>query len=350
MDVLYQLSLSAARYAHIKFQVSEGFERTKRKNILPMYKEKKIGVVVPAYNEELLISQVITTMPDFVDRIIVVDDASTDQTYPFVQTFLDQGNDRLILIHHEKTQGVGGAIITGHCRALEEGMDVIAVMAGDAQMDPAELANILDPVVEDAADYSKGNRFINGEAWKHMPRVRYFANASLSMLNKIAIGYWHISDPQCGYTAISRRALNQLDLNLLGKGYHFENSVLLLLNVNNLRVMDVPIRAIYGMGEKSGINHFWALISFSSYLLRVFIWRLKEKYVIRDFHPLVFFYAFGMVFFTIGLALGVYLVAYRLFIGVVRETSALFATFLFTSGLQLLLFAMWFDKDYQRKS
>lgn len=313
-----------------------------------MYKGKKIGVVIPAFNEEKLISKVITTMPEFVDCMIVVDDASIDHTSRIVQEYQEQLGSRLILIRHTKNLGVGGAIISGHQRALEENLDAVAIMAGDAQMDPDELPILLDPVISGPANYSKGNRFVNREAWNRMPKVRYFANAILSLLNKIATGYWHISDPQCGYTVISRSTLQMLDLPSLSKGYHFENSILLQLNVINARVVDVPVRAIYGIGEKSGINHWWALVSFSIYLLRSFLWRLKEKYIIRDFHPLVFFYFFGFLFFSTGLALGLYLVSYRLFFGLVQATSALFATFLFTSGLQLLLFAMWFDKDYQR--
>lgn len=314
-----------------------------------MYRGKKIGVVIPAYNEEKLVGRVITTAPDFVDRLIVVDDASNDQTSEVVQSYQAQFGERLILIRLPQNMGVGGAVITGHRRALEEGMEVVAIMAGDAQMDPADLEIVLDPVVEGRADYAKGNRFINGEAWRHMPRVRFFANAALSMLNKIASGYWQIADPQCGYTAISASALRRLDLERISRGYHFENSVLLNLNVLNLRVVDVPIRAVYGIGEKSGINHLWALISFSFYLMKAFLWRLKEKYVIRDFHPLVFFYLFGLLFGPLGFFFGVYLVFYRLFAGPVQATSALFAVLLFISGLQFLLFAMWFDKDYQQR-
>lgn len=315
-----------------------------------MYQGKKIAVVVPAYNEEKLVARVIQTTPDFVDRIIVVDDASQDRTCHVVSELLPEYAGRLLLVQHTTNQGVGGAILSGHRKAIDEGMDVMAVMAGDAQMDPADLPAILDPVVENKADYSKGNRFINGQAWKHMPRVRYFANAGLSMLNKIAVGYWHISDPQCGYTAITRQALERIDFENLRRGYHFENSVLLALNIHQLRVVDVPIQAIYGIGEKSGINHLWALVSFSFYLLGSFLNRLKEKYIIRDFHPLVFFYAFGLLFLLIGLLLGSYLFIFRLFIGLVSATSALFATFLFTTGLQFLLFAMWFDKDYETTS
>jgi len=182
-----------------------------------------------------------------------------------------------------------------------------------------------------------------------MPRLRFYANAALSMLNKIASGYWQIADPQCGYTAISAEALRELGLDQISQGYHFENSMLLHLNVHGLRVVDVPIKAIYGIGEKSGINHLWALASFSLYLLRSFLWRLQVKYVIRDFHPLVFFYLFGLLFLPVGSLLGLYLVIYRIIAGPVQSTSAIFAALLFISGLQFLLFAMWFDKDYQTK-
>lgn len=314
-----------------------------------MHQGKRVGVVIPAYNEEKLIGRVITTMPDFVDMMIVVDDASRDATSSIVQSYQAQYGARLVLIRHPQNKGVGGAIITGHQRALAEGLDVVAVMAGDAQMDPTDLEPILMPVISGRADYSKGNRFINGDAWRHMPRLRFYANAGLSMLNKIASGYWHTADPQCGYTAISADVLRQLDLNQISQGYHFENSILMHLNVLNMRVVDVPIRAVYGIGEKSGINHLWALLSFSVYLMKAFLWRLREKYVLRDFHPLVFFYLFGLFFFPVGLLFGGYLVFYRLFVGVVQATSALLAMVMFMSGLQFLLFAMWFDKDYQTK-
>lgn len=313
-----------------------------------MYENQIIGVVVPAYNEEKLIGRTIDTIPDFVDRVIVVDDGSYDATVERIQERVAQQPERVILIQHEVNQGVGSTIITGHRRALEEGVDVVAVMAGDAQMDPRELPQVLDPVVEGQIDYAKGNRFASGEAWLRMPKARYFANAGLSMFMKIASGYWHVADPQCGYTAISRHALEMLNLDQIAKGYQFENSMLIHLNVHNLRVVDVPVMPVYGIGEQSGINHLWALAAFSVYLVSVFFWRLKEKYIIRDFHPLVFFYSFGLLFFLVGLLLGLYLVAYRLLQGPVQATSALFATSLFMSGLQFLMFAMWFDMDYNK--
>lgn len=314
-----------------------------------MYKGKRVGVVVPAYNEERLIARVIETLPSFVDCVVVIDDASQDRTSEIVNSYLPKLEGRLILIRHKQNQGVGGAIVTGHRRALAEGMEIIAIMAGDAQMDPAELGRVIEPVIEGRADYAKGNRFASGETWRVMPKIRFFANAALSMLNKIASGYWHVADPQCGYTAISRQALEILDLDRISKGYQFENSMLTNLNLYNLRVIDVPVRPLYGIGEKSGFGHWWALGAFSVYLLYTFVVRLWEKYVIRDFHPLVLFYFFGLLFLLCGLTLGSYLVIYRLFVGMVQATSALFAVFLFTSGLQFLLFAMWFDKDYQNR-
>ncbi|PKN83557.1 MAG: glycosyltransferase family 2 protein [Chloroflexi bacterium HGW-Chloroflexi-8] len=314
-----------------------------------MYKNKKIAAVIPAYNEEKLISRVITTMPDFVDKMYIVDDASKDSTIEIVNFFADQSPDRICLIHHEKNLGVGGAILSGHQKALSDGMDIMVVLAGDAQMDPNDLPTVIDPIADDVADYAKGNRFISGEAWLNMPRVRFYANAGLSFLNKFASGYWHISDPQCGYTAISSQIFKKMDMNRISRGYHFENSMLIDLNMINARVVDVPIKAVYGIGEKSGINHVFAVISFSAFLFKAFWWRLFQKYVIRDFHPLFFFYIFGILFFFSGAIFGLYIAGIRLTGHLITSTSALFAVFLFTTGLQMLLFAMWFDRDYLRR-
>lgn len=243
-----------------------------------MYKNKQIAAVVTAYNEEKMVGRVITTMPDIVDVIIVVDDASMDRTSEVVESYRGSMGDRLVLIRHVKNQGSGGSVLTGHRRALEMGMDVCVAMAGDAQMDPEDMPRVLDPVVENRADYVKGNRFYNGEAWKKMPKVRYFGNAGLSLLNKFASGYWRIGDPQCGYTSISRQTLETLDFEKICKRYHFENSMLMHLNILGARVMDVPVKAIYGVGEESGINHVWALFSFSWFMVSNFFWRIWEKY------------------------------------------------------------------------
>ncbi len=315
-----------------------------------MYQHATVGVVVPAHNEELLIGRVIETMPDFVDKIIVVDDASQDRTLQVAKAFQAQLGERLEVLHLSVNQGVGGAVLHGYRRALELGLDVTAVMAGDAQMAPEELAQVITPVISGKAAYTKGNRLFTGEAWTKMPRYRYFGNNILSMMTKIASGYWHIADSQGGYTAISRRALETLNLQNVSRGYEFENSMLIHLNVFNFPVCNVPVSPIYDIGETSGIRLWKVIPSMSWYLARGFFWRLREKYVIRDFHPLLLFYFFGLFLCASGFPLGLYLVIYRLFIGIASATSAILAAMMMLSGMQFLLFAMWFDMEYTRET
>jgi glycosyltransferase involved in cell wall biosynthesis len=312
-----------------------------------MYKNKTIGVVVPAYNEENLISRVIDTMPDFVDRIIIVDDASTDST-PSVLEDEKKRHPQIEVITHGKNRGVGGAIVTGYKRARELGLDVTAVMAGDAQMDPGDLPAIVEPVAAGEVDYSKGNRLFRGESWDMIPHYRYLGNASLSFLTKIASGYWHVADSQCGYTAISLNALKALDLDAIYERYGMPNDILIKLNIENCRVIDVTIKPVYNVGEKSGIRLRKVIPVISSLLLRGFFQRLFIKYVIKDFHPLVLFYSLSFV--TIPLSL---LFLSRTFFiyytkGFVPPTSHLLFWFMFISGLQTLLFAMWFDMQYNK--
>ena len=178
-------------------------------------------------------------------------------------------------------------------------------MAGDNQMDPAELEAIVGPVVRGEVDYAKANRLISGRAWDLIPRTRYLGNAVLSLLTKIASGYWHIADSQAGYTAISCGTLTRLDLDRVYTRYGFPNDMLVHLNVVNARVRDVPSRPIYGVGERSGIRLRKVVPRISWLLVKGFFWRMREKYVIRDFHPLVFFYALGIVMTVAGLVLGI---------------------------------------------
>lgn len=315
-----------------------------------MLNNKLVGVVVPAYNEEKLIGRVIETMPEFVDGIYVIDDCSPDATSERVQAYLNQPtlNGRLKLIRHAVNQGVGAAITTGYKKAVEEGMEVVAVMAGDAQMDPTELEQVVGPVVRGEADYVKGNRLFTGEAWQMIPKYRYIGNAFLSLFTKIASGYWHVADSQTGYTAISAETICLLPLNRLYSRYGYPNHLLVMLNIFDRRVKDVPVRPVYNIGEKSGIRLSRVIPRISWLLVKCFLWRMKEKYMIRDFHPLVFFYLMGLALFPAGLISGLYLVYYRLFVGPVVATSALFAMFLFVSGLQSLFFAMWFDMEYNK--
>lgn len=314
-----------------------------------MYKGKSVGVVVPAYNEEKQIGKVLSGMPEMIDYIVVVDDASRDATGSVVEDFKEKGEERIILLRHSVNRGVGGAIVSGYEWMRAHGIGVSIVMAGDAQMNPEDLPRLLEPIVNGEADYVKGNRLFTGEAWKEIPRLRYLGNSALSLLTKIASGYWHVADFQCGYTSISLAALKRLSLDRVYKRYGFPNDLLVVLNVYNFRVKDVPVRPVYNVGESSGIRLWKVIPRLSLLLTRRFFWRMKEKYIIRDFHPLVFFYLTGMVLYPAGVIFGLYLLLYRILKGPVAPTSALFSALLIISGLQFLFFAMWFDMDYNKR-
>ena len=302
---------------------------------------KRVAVVVPAHDEEELIGRTIAAIPAFVDRVYVVDDASSDATAERAT-----GDTRVEVIRHDRNRGVGAAIVSGYRRALDEKVDVTAVMAADGQMDPDDLETIVAAVGRGEVDYAKANRLFTGQAWELMPRHRYLGNAVLSMLTKIASGYWHIADSQSGFTAISRSMLQQLDLDRVYPRYGFPNDMLVHLNVWNARVRDFPSRPIYNVGERSGIKLWKVVPSIAWLLFKGFFWRLREKYVIRDFHPLVFFYALGLLFTSLGLALGVWVAIERIFLGgdITAGTATLVALLLI-SGTQFTLFAMWFDME-----
>src|SRR5260370_28449533 len=274
-----------------------------------MLEGKRVAVVVPAHDEEQLIGATLGGIPDFVDRIVVVDDGSRDSTAERARSF---GDGRVEVVSHDGNRGVGAAIVTGYKRALEDGSDVVCVMAADNQMDPADLARLVQPVARGELDYAKANRLVSGQAWEQIPHMRYLGNAALSLLTKIASGYWHVADSQSGYTAIGRPMLEQLDLDRVYTGYGFPNDLLVHLNVWNARVRDVPSRPVYGVGERSGIRLHRVVPAISWLLFKGFWWRLVQKYVIRDFHPLVFFYLLGVLMSVLGLALGIAEVVLRL--------------------------------------
>jgi glycosyltransferase involved in cell wall biosynthesis len=263
------------------------------------YRSKTIGVVVPAFNEELLIVDTLRSIPGFVDKAYVVDDCSKDRTKDLVKDFAKQ-DSRIICISHEKNRGVGGAIITGYKDAIKDGIDIVVVMAGDNQMDPKYLTDLLNPIVEEAADFTKGNRLKPG-FWKGMSAWRLFGNYLLNILNKIASGYWDIDDPQNGYVAISFMALLRLDLDKLYNGYAFENDIMIKANLKGIRMKSVRIPAKYG-NEKSKIKYKKFIAKTSLFLFFSFLWRVWNKYLTKG-HPIGFFYAIGCCGIIIGLIL-----------------------------------------------
>ena len=316
-----------------------------------MFEGRRVIVVVPAYNEEKLIGQVLDTMPTFVDRIVVVDDASRDRTPEILDEAGKRIGDRLRVIRHKGNSGVGAAIVTGYRAALDGGApgDLVAVMAGDAQMDPDDLPRLLMPLVKDQADYTKGNRLFTGEAWKIIPRYRYLGNAVLSLLTKVASGYWHVADSQSGYTAVTVEALRVLQLDRLYPRYGFPNHLLVELNNYDFRVRDVPIRPVYNVGEVSGIR-LHRVIPTSELAAREVLLLADEGEVHHPRLP-----SAGVLpdpraarSPAAGFLLGLYIVYLRIFHGALSPNAVIFDAFCLIMGMQMLFFAMWMDMEHNK--
>ena len=298
-----------------------------------------IGVVVPAYNEEQLIEKTINGIPKYVKKIYVIDDCSTDSTSNIMK---DVKDSRVSYVRHENNAGVGAAIVTGYKLALKDNVDIVAVMAGDNQMDPEQLPHLIMPIIEDKADYTKGNRLISHDFRHGMSKWRFFGNAMLTMITKIGSGYWHITDPQNGYTAISRQALETINIDSIYTYYGYCNDMLIKLNTFGMRVEDVVMPSRYG-NEKSKIKYGRYIIKVAPMIFRGFLWRLKIKYMVLDFHPLVFFYLASMILLPFGGLFSFWILYQKLYHNPVSQNYPLLAVFTILIGLQLLLFAMFFD-------
>jgi len=260
--------------------------------------QRTVGVVVPAYEAEGLVGEVIATMPSLVDRVYVVDDASPDGTWNEILEHAENDGataaGRVVPLRHDRPRGVGGAVKTGYKRALADGMDVTVVMGGDGRMDPDYLTDLVAPIISGHAEYTKADRLQASEYRAATPWRRWVGNAILSGLTRVASGYWRVSDPQNGYTAISLQALEAIDIDIMYEDYGYCNDLLVKLNVEGMRVADVPVSTAYGAentdGDTSSPEDIWRV---SWLLVRNFLWRLHRKYVTDRVHPLVVCYALG---------------------------------------------------------
>ncbi|MFC7157956.1 glycosyltransferase family 2 protein [Halomarina halobia] len=321
-----------------------------------MYRNHSVGVIVPAYNEQGLVGRVIDTIPGFVDRVYVIDDGSTDGTWEEIQShatamnrqreveqvLADGGHQAVVLpFRNERNLGRGGSVKFGYRKALEDGIDLVAVMDGDGQMDPSVLDRMLDPIVEGRADYVKGNRLSSRQSWKGMSRFRLFGNVVLTFLTKASTGYWSVSDSQNGYTAISSRALERIPVDELYDDYGFLNDILAKCNLKDLRVADVSHSAIYGE-EQSTIRYRSFIPHVSLLLFRNFRERIKFKYLLLDFHPVVFCYVLAFVAMLIGLFGGAYTAATAAQGVFVR---GLLSTLVFLLGTLFLVLALAYDVE-----
>ena len=358
---------------------------------------KKVAVVVPCYNEETQIGMVIETMPSFVDRIVIVNDKSKDRTAEVVLDYIAKDNspkveilpfpnkvipnryneadqvvekmnmeeikyykkqeianstpntDRIILINHLENGGVGAGISSGYKWCKDHEIDCVAVMAGDGQMDPSELEAICTPVILEDIDYVKGNRLRHPSAKFVIPKIRFFGNSILSMLTKIASGYWKVSDTQTGYTAISLRALNAIKIYEIYQSYGMPNDLLVKLNIAGCTLKEITIKPVYRVGEQSKMKVGRVIRKVSWLLLKLFFHRLWTKYFFRDFHPLFLFYHLSFLLGILCVPYALKIIKAFIFGYSLNYEPILAFFFLFTGAFQSLFFAMWMDiQDNER--
>lgn len=314
-----------------------------------MYKGKKVSLVIPARNEQKLIKPTLENVPETIDRVYVINDVSTDNMAEVVKECAEK-DSRIKLINHKKNTGPGGAIITGYKKSLEEGYDIAVVIGGDHQMDLKDLLNFLEPLVNGEADYTKGNRFLHASGIpKVMPFKRVLGNSSLSMMAKLASGYYRIFDTQDGYTAITADAIQRVNWDKAFKGYGYPGDFLIVLNAFNIRIKDVPRRAIYLKGERqSQIKIFKYILKVAPLYLKKFFWRLWYKYILRDFNPLVFFFFWSFLLIPLGLVMAVRVIYFAVEGAAPTNETILTALFLIM-GIQFLIFAMLFDMQANDK-
>lgn len=359
-----------------------------------MLQNKTIAVVVPCFNEENQIQFVIKSIPDFVDRIIVVNDKSTDRTEEKIKDVLDEigeseilskktntvknkyyaaeellrelnekekkyftpsgviqknENGRLVLINLNRNSGVGAAIARGYKWAKDNNIDCTAVMAGDGQMDPDELESICLPVINEGIDYVKGDRLSHPIASVFIPRTRFVGNSILSILTKISSGYWHVSDTQTGYTAISNKALNSIKLYKIYPRYGMPNDMLVKLNIANCTLREVMIKPVYNIGEKSKMSVFKVIPKISWLLFKSFFKRIWIKYFIKSFHPLFILYHLGFLLLAFSIPYAIKIITKAINNVDANPLTALAFAFFIIIGFQSVLFAMWMDiQDNER--
>ena len=261
-----------------------------------------LAVVIPCYKVKQHIAGVLEKIGPEVKKIYVVDDACPEKTGKFVKEFVK--DKRVQLIFHSQNQGVGGAVISGYRAAMSDGMDVIVKLDGDGQMDPILITTIAKPVLAADADYAKGNRFDSLENLFSMPKVRIFGNAVLSLWSKISSGYWTVTDPTNGYTAIHRKALESVNLDKVRKSYFFESDMLFRLSIANCVVADVPMVAVYGT-EKSNLKIGKVLFEFPWRHTINFLKRIFYRYYLREWSVGSFELPLGLILLLFGSSFGI---------------------------------------------
>jgi glycosyltransferase involved in cell wall biosynthesis len=363
-----------------------------------MLNQKTVAVVISAYNEGTQLSMVVDSMPEFVDRIVIINDCSKDNTaevaLKYVREFEGKGLsisllkrdmshspynkadqlifeifdeetrnlppfkihnrspeiDKIILIDHLQNSGKGAAVATGYDWCRRYGIDCTVTIDGDGQMDPSEMEKICLPIVTGEVDFVKGNRLSHRAAHILIPSVRFFGNSVLSILTKVASGYWGITDTQTGYTSIGLKAMNALKLDKIYRRYGVPNDILVKLNINRAFIKEVDIKPVYGVGEQSKMKVLKVIPKISWLLVRCFFKRILVSYLLKSFHPLFLLYAFGLLMLALAIIFIGFIGYSFMFLNLRPPLGDYFA--LLGSGIlafQAISIAMWMDIEDNKK-
>ena len=307
-----------------------------------MFENKKLAVVIPTFKAAAHLKDVINGLPPKVDYIIVVDDCCPQKSGE-IAVEMQKTDSRILTIWHQQNKGVGGATISGYKKALELDCDIIVKMDSDDQMDPAYLPDLIRPVVDGKAGYSKGNRFVDFKALRSMPGFRLFGNSILSFLVKACSGYWNMMDPTNGYTAIKKETLQKINLDKISNRYFFETDMLIRLNIQNTVVKDIPIPARYG-DEKSNLSIRNTIFRFPYLLVKGLIKRFILKYLIYDFNMASVYVLTGLPMLLWGLFYGLFKWLENTINGVATPTGTIMLSVLpLILGTQFLIAAINID-------
>lgn len=306
-----------------------------------MYRKKKIGVSIPCYNEENFIDKTLSALPEYVDKVYVTDDGSTDHTQQVIKKFVKK-DPRIVLLVNTPNMGNGYSVVNGFKHAIKDNCDIACIVAGDNQYPTEYLSNLIDGVIDEKYDYVKGNRFFHKRELEQMPRFRKIGNVVMSIISKFASGYYSISDPLNSFSAININILKRMNLNDISHRYDFENSFLLHMYLNDATIKDIPVPAKYE-GEESNIVLRTYVVYTSKTLIKSFFTRISQKYIVFSFHPVGLFLISGLTLFLFGLIYGVFIVLKSIGPQTASTATVMLSIVPFIVGFQLLLQAIVLD-------
>jgi len=306
------------------------------------FKNHSIAVVIPCYKVEKQIQKVVKEIPDFVTSIILVNDASPDNTGEILENLATE-NSKIKALHHTKNQGVGGSMITGFKEAIEQNIEVVVKIDGDGQMDINYLDKLLNAIFIGKYNFAKGNRFFDQKMLRKMPAIRRIGNIGMGFLIKMASGYWNIFDPTNGFFCIHNSVLNKIDFNRLSKRFFFESSLMIELYYTGAKIKDIAMPAIYAE-EKSNLSVLKTLFTFPPKLFKSFLRRIWLRYFVYDFNISSLYIFFGTPLFFFGIIFGIInWINYAKIQTATPTGTIMIAVISLVLGFQMILAAIQYD-------